>query len=228
LSTPSSTSSDKGTGPRIPRLGWLIAFILFVAIVAFAFQQWKRIPRGGGAPLDKYGNAPEFTLTDQTGQPVSLKDLKGKVWVADFVFTECKGPCPAVTGRMSEINQQLVTDKASGDVRLVTFTVDPENDTPAVLADYGKSVGADPKTWKLLTGPQSDMQRIISKGFFQALAQDKDGVPIHSTRFVVVDRDGVIRGFEDSLEPEAVQKVLLDIGTLLREPVSVNSGKTAQ
>ncbi|MEO8205357.1 MAG: SCO family protein [Chthoniobacterales bacterium] len=210
-------------GPRIPRLGWAIAFIVFVMVVAVAFQKMKHTTVAQGKPLDKLATVPEFVLTDQTGNKVSLQDLKGKVWVANFIFTQCKGPCPVITSRMAELNQEL--GNKHQDVKLISFSVDPENDTPEVLAAYGKTVSADPKNWKFLTGSQEDINKVVIKGLLQPLMKDPDGTPAHSTRFVVVDRDGVVRAFEDALGQESVQKLLLNIGALLREPVAVNSEK---
>ncbi|MEO6848079.1 MAG: SCO family protein [Chthoniobacterales bacterium] len=208
-------------GPRVPKFIWAGAFIVFVLVVFFGFRSMKVGIPTNGRVLDNYGAVPDFTLTDQTGKPVSLKDLKGKVWVADFIYTECKGPCPLITSRLQEVNQEL--DKSHKDVRLVSFSVDPENDTPQVLAEYGKSVHADPENWKFLTGTPAEIQHVVMDGLLQSLAKEPSGTPAHSTRFVIVDRNGNMRAFEDATTHEAVQKTLLDIGSLLRERTGVNS-----
>lgn len=116
---------------------------------------------------------------------------------------------------MAELNKKL--GKAGGAVELITFSVDPEHDQPAVLADYGLRLGADPARWKFLTGTQSDIQDIVSKGLLQPLMKEANGAPLHSTRFVMVDADGWLRGFQDGNDPEVVQKLLVDIGDLMRE-----------
>ena len=124
-----------------------------------------------------------------------------------------------MTSRMAELNQAL-GGKAK-DVELVSITVDPEYDTPEVLKEYGEQVGATPDRWKFLTGPKDQIETTVMKGFLQALSREPSGAPIHSTRFVLVDRDGWIRGFPDGNDPEIAQKLLMDIGDLLREAPSV-------
>ena len=120
---------------------------------------------------------------------------------------------------MAELNQAL-GNKAT-DVELVSITVDPEYDTPEVLKAYGEQVGASPNRWKFLTGPKEKVDTVVMKGFLQALSREPSGAPIHSTRFVLVDRDGWMRGFLDGNDPEFPQKLLMDIGDLLRESPSV-------
>ena len=95
----------------------------------------------------------DFSLTERSGKTVIKEDLLGKPWVACFVFTRCAGPCPRVSGQF----YQLQKDLKDLDFRLVTFTVDPKNDTPEVLARYAESVGADPEKWLFLTGDQNGL-----------------------------------------------------------------------
>jgi protein SCO1 len=190
-------------------------------LIAWAYTQFSADIRSRRvAPrLERLAPAPQFQFTAQDGTTVSNADLKGKVWVADFIFTRCAGPCPVMTSRMAEVNQAL-SGKAK-DVELVSFTVDPEYDTPQVLKEYGERVGASPERWKFLTGPKDQIEATVMKGFLQALSREPSGVPIHSTRFALVDRDGWIRGFLDGNDPELPQKLLMDIGDLLREAPSV-------
>ncbi len=204
--------------PRIPRLGWAVAFVVAMLLIAFAYSQFSGAVRSRStAPrLEKYAQAPQFQFTDQNGKSVSTEDLKGKIWVANFIFTRCAGPCPVMTSRMSALNQSLDDAK---DVELITITVDPEFDTPEVLKKYSQRVGGTER-WKFLTGPKDKVEETVSKGFLQALAKEEDGMPIHSTRFILVDRDGWMRGFQDGNDPEVVQKLLMDIGEVLREPSS--------
>lgn len=226
-SSPSSTSSkppasdESQAPPRIPRLGWVIAFLGITMLIAWAYTQFSADIRSRrvASRLERLAPAPQFQFTAQDGTTVSNADLKGKVWVADFIFTRCAGPCPVMTSRMAEVNQAL-SGKAK-DVELVSFTVDPEYDTPQVLKEYGERVGASPERWKFLTGPKDQIEAAVMKGFLQALSREPSGVPIHSTRFALVDRDGWIRGFLDGNDPELPQKLLMDIGDLLREAPSV-------
>lgn len=146
---------------------------------------------------------PDFKLTERSGKPVSRDDLKGKVWVAAFVFTRCSGPCPQVTATMARLQKEL--DLAnSPDVRLVTFTVDPDKDTPNELKEYAARYQADPERWLFLTGmPEADLHRLLHDGFkvtAQRAANPKAGDEFdHSSRLAVVDRQGNIRGYFDGL-----------------------------
>jgi protein SCO1/2 len=165
--------------------------------------------------LEKISQVPAFQLTDQTGKSITLEDLKGKIWAANFIFTRCKGPCPITVLRMQDLNTKL--KKVRGNVELVTFTVDPEYDTPEILKAFSEPLGADPASWKFLTGTPDAIQKIVVTGLLQPIAKEPDGTPAHSTRVVLVDGEGWLRGYQDGLDPEAVQKLMVDIGELLRE-----------
>jgi protein SCO1/2 len=225
-SSPSSTSSktqaeQSQSPPRIPRLGWAIAFLCLTALIAWAYMQFSAEiqARRIASRLERLAPAPQFTFTAQDGKTVSSEDFKGKIWVANFIFTRCAGPCPMMTSRMAEVNQAL-GNKAT-DVELVSITVDPEYDTPEVLKKYGEQAGASPDRWKFLTGPKEQVETVVMKGFLQALGREPSGAPIHSTRFVLVDREGWMRSFLEGSDPELPQKLLMDIGDLLRESPSV-------
>ncbi len=214
-SSSSSTGSDLPPRRGLPH-GALIVFLLVTVVVAFAYKSLKDVrPASTPAHLERVAPVPPFQLTAQDGRPFTGEDLKGKIWIANTIFTRCQGPCPVMTARMAELNKKLA--KVSDDVALVSLTVDPDYDNPTVLAEYGEKVGADPARWKFLTGPKDQMEALVVKGLLQPLAKEPDGTPAHSTRFILVDRDGWLRGFQDGNDPELVQKVLMDIGDLLRE-----------
>jgi protein SCO1 len=225
-SSQSSTSSkpppdESQTPARIPRLGWAIAFLGITMLIAWAYVQFNAEiqSRRVASRLERFAPAPQFQFTAQDGSAVSTADFRGKIWVANFIFTRCTGPCPLMTSRMAQLNQAL--QGKTKDVELVSITVDPEYDTPQVLRQYGEQVGAAPDRWKFLTGPKDQIDSVVMKGFLQALSKEPSGAPIHSTRFVLVDRDGWMRGFLDGSDPEVAQKLLMDIGDLLREAPSV-------
>lgn len=217
LSSHSFTLSEE-LPPRIPRLGWAIAFVVATAAMAFAFVTFKQSSDTQGRPsrLERYAKAPTFEFLAHDGTKLSSSDLAGKIWVANFIFTRCKGPCPMITSRMAELQQKLARSKST-DVKLISITVDPAYDTPEVLNAYASQVGADSATWKFLTGPKAQIENAVTKGFLQPLSEGKDDEPIHSSRFVIVDREGDIRSFPDGNDPEVVQRLLLDLGDLLRE-----------
>jgi protein SCO1/2 len=202
--------------PSIPRIGWIVAFLAAAGLIGLAYVSLKSMrPPALPSNLEKISKVPGFQLTDQTGKSLTLEDLKGKIWAANFIFTRCKGPCPITTLRMQELHTKL--KKARGNVALVTFTVDPEYDTPEVLKTFGEQQGSEPASWKFLTGTPDAIQKTVVDGLLQPLAKEPDGTPAHSTRIVLVDREGWLRGYQDGLDPEAVQKLMVDIGELLRE-----------
>ena len=156
-------------------------------------------PAASDAPLSE---VPAFTLTERSGEPVSKADLLGKVWVASFVFTHCSGPCPSVTGTMAKLQADLnLADHP--DLRLVTFTVDPDRDDPAALTKYAENFRAHPDRWLFLTGEDDQINALLRDGFHVHAAPAENPHPAagqefdHSTRLVVVDKTGQIRGYFD-------------------------------
>ena len=208
--------SDLPARSGIKPVFWVIAFAAAAALIGLAYVSLKNTrPAEPSAPLEKLAPVPEFTLNDQTGAPFGSTELKGKIWVANFIFTRCKGPCPLIITRMAELNGKL--KKIHDGVKLTSFTVDPEHDTPKALAAFGQNLAANPADWKFLTGSPEAINAIVVKGLLQPLAKEPDGTPAHSQRFVIVDGEGWIRGFQDGEDPEVVQKLMVDIGELLRE-----------
>jgi heme o synthase len=153
--------------------------------------------------------APDFTLTERSGKTVSRDDLKGKVWIASFVFVRCPGPCPAVTSTMARLQKELDL-KNKADLRLVTFTVDPEHDDPKELTNYANSRQADPERWLFLTGKsESELHALVTDGFkiLAKRSENPNEMFDHSTRLVLVDKAGMIRDYFDGMQarsgPEA-------------------------
>ncbi len=151
---------------------------------------------------------PEFTLVERSGNPATLSALRGRPWIADFIFTRCAGVCPAMTARMAALRTRL----AGTPVRFVSFSVDPGNDTPEVLARYAAAAGAGADWW-FVTGPMRDLHALSTEGFKLAAmenapgAETADGPFLHSSKFVLVDGEGAIRGYYDS-EDEAALRAL--------------------
>src|ERR1700675_3050639 len=114
------------------------------------------------ASLEVLGDIPQFELMAQDGQPFHSRVLAGKIWVADFIYTTCPGPCPRMTSQMREVQDAVLKIP---DVRLVSFTVDPAEDTPPVLAAYAKTHGASDSIWYFLTGPVSTLQMLDRDAF---------------------------------------------------------------
>jgi protein SCO1/2 len=163
------------------------------------------------APLPSYGRVPEFQLTAQNSQPFDSRVLSGKIWVADFIFTNCPGPCPRMTSQMKQV---LRATEDSPKVRFVSISVDPKRDTPDVLASYAQKFHADTSRWSFLTGPRDTIQH-LSRNVF--MLGDVDDTLQHSTRFVLVDGAANIRGFYDTSDPGSVPRLIGDIKSLLKQ-----------
>ena len=200
-------------GGRMRNLGWAGGFLLFVLAVTMGYSLWRGSERRDVAPLPVVRAVPEFALLDQNGQTVTLNDLRGQIWIADFIFTRCQGPCPLMTSRMLEMQRALAK---TPDVKLVSVSVDPANDTPEVLKAYAEANHADPARWKFLTGDKAVIEKLVTEGFMQHLAEE-NGEPVHGTMFLVVDGNGMVRSARMLEDPELIPKILMDTGNLLRE-----------
>jgi protein SCO1/2 len=156
------------------------------------------------------GRAPVFSLVDQDGLTFASSSLAGKVWVCDFIFTRCAGPCPLLTGNMVSL-QQALRDTS---VELVTFSVDPDYDTPEVLRAYARQWGADPTRWTLLTGEMATIQA-VAKAMLAAVEPAHGDQPIiHNTNLFIVDAEGNIRGPYAGQEPDSWKAVAADARAL--------------
>lgn len=162
--------------------------------------------------LPTFVDVPPFTLTAQDGTEFrSAEALKDKVWVADFFFTTCNGPCPRMSAQMKQIQHAT---EATPDVQLVSFTVDPAHDTPEVLAAYAKRFRYDPARWHFLTGPPAVLQT-LNQDVFQL---GGIGVKLdHSTRFLLIDRKGRLRGYYDTTDATTIRQLTEDIAKLRKE-----------
>jgi protein SCO1 len=200
-------------GDRMHRLGWAGAFLAFVLAVLLGYSMWRGSERRDVGQLPVIRAVPDFTLTDQDGKIVTKDDLRGKIWIADFIFTRCQGPCPLMTARMLEMQRALVK---APEIKLVSVTVDPEHDTPEVLKAYAAANKADPERWKFLTGDKAVIEKLVTEGFMQHLAEE-NGEPVHGTMFLVVDGNGMVRSARMLEDPELIPKILTDTGNLLRE-----------
>jgi protein SCO1/2 len=169
------------------------------------------------------GTLPDFALVDQDTEEFGSDELRGKVWVADFVFTRCPDMCPMLTSVMARVQRQLTGDPALEDVRLVSISVDPEHDTPARLAAYAEKHGADRGRWAFLTGPRQEIWLLSRDGFRLAVGEAPGSAeaPIfHSDKFVLADREGRIRGYYDALDQKAQLALMRDIRIVASEPAA--------
>lgn len=160
----------------------------------------------------------DFAFTDSNGEAVSKNDLLGSPWIASFIFTRCAGPCPKVAEAM-KILQRRYDGK---DVRFVTFTVDPKNDTPEVLAQFASFWEADPERWYFLTGDRDELYRLINTSFLMPVMEDPNPEPgfeiIHTTNVCLVDPTGRVVGKYNSTSDEEVSVLRRDLDVMLEQP----------
>ncbi len=161
-------------------------------------------------PLPSYGQVPAFALVDQDRAAVSDGTLRGHVWIADFIFTSCSGQCLLMTDRLAAL-QRAIREPA---LRFISFSVDPDRDTPEVLAAYAQQHGADAR-WRLLTGERAVIQRLSQDGFKLSAVPEDDSSIAHSTRLVLIDGTGEIRGYYEAGDAAAMARLRRDAARLL-------------
>ena len=183
---------------------WFSVLLIGALIVAFILEPPP-------ISLGVLGDVPAFSMVDSTGKKFGNDDLKGKVWVADFMYVHCTTQCPLMTHAMEKVQEHW---KGKG-VHFVSFTMDP-SDTPQELAKYAKDYGADPSTWSFLTGKSEDVTRLAKNGFKLAASQENSDF-IHSIRFTLVDKKGRIRGYYNSDDEDSLRKLNRDLWVLLAE-----------
>jgi protein SCO1 len=159
---------------------------------------------------------PDFSLTAVTVDgvtPLDLAALKGRVWVAGFVFTRCAGPCPLITENMAWLQGRLPAS-----VGLLSFSVDPDHDSPEVLSVYARRHKADPQRWLFVTGPKAELVRLVRDGFKLPVAENAQAAPgervTHAARLVLLDKDARIRGWYEGVERGAMDRLIRDAKSL--------------
>jgi protein SCO1/2 len=243
--------------PRLvsSKRAWLWGVVVVHVAVASAVGAWAVLGTRGvrlpfhsspvGDPsqatletLGTYGDVPDFALTERSGRPVARADLLGKVWLTTFVYTQCTETCPLQTARVARLQAEFANEP---DLVLVSITVDPERDTPAVLATYAERYGADPVRWWFLTGDKRAIYRLATEGFRLGVVDPDDptqprallqwlgpapafathgskGLVMHSSRFVLVDRQARIRAYHLPDDETSLDRLRRNLRTLLREP----------
>lgn len=219
--------------------GAALALAVGAAIVA-----WERLPTEIPTPkasapegLGDSGQVPDFSLTDRSGRRITLADLQGKVWLANFIYTRCTETCPLQSAEIARLQQEF---SGARDLRFVSITVDPQHDTPAVLAAYATRYHADPAQWLFLTGSKAAIYALAKDGFklgvsdggaAQAESAERlvgpspafashgsKGLIMHSARFVLVDRKARIRAYYPSDDPGSLTGLRQNLRALLDEP----------
>jgi protein SCO1/2 len=202
----------------------LTRFTFTLLILLYACNGSKSTPqtssasqqRSPSSSLNTFKAAPQFSGTNLTNAVFSSSQLQGKVWLAYFFFTSCGGPCPIVTANIATIQKDI----AGKPLHIVGISVDPDTDTPSVLAAYAKRYNADTTLWRMLQMPLDSVKSVAVQGFLlpQGDMQNAEHDPnLHSTRIVLIDKQGMIRGYFDGTDREALQRLRAGINELLAE-----------
>ena len=211
----------------------LIASLATTALIAVNVlahrQDRQRLDPLQAGEVPVLGHAPPFALTDHNANPIDLDELRGRIWIADFIFTRCSGPCLAMTRRMSRLQKKLA--EFSDEIRFLSVSVDPDHDSLQVLRQYADRHGIDTTTWRFATTPRTDLRRLVIEGFKLPLenTDNPQHAILHSDRFVLVDRESRIRGYYHGLAqtepdgtvlPDEMEQLVGDVKKLLAEHVS--------
>jgi len=193
------------------KLFWVIA-VSFL----FAFPILKSIKRQLPDPLPIIGSVPDFTFMNENGQPFGSNELKGKVYIANFIFTSCQTVCPNLLGKIKTVQHRMrgVIDRAA----IVSFTVDPENDSSEVLYAKAREMNANPNVWRFLRAPINDTKKLLVDGFKVPVGDKEYAGNVmdvaHSNKLVLVDQMGKIRGYY-STEKDDINKLMIDVGLII-------------
>jgi protein SCO1/2 len=205
------------------------SFWLLFWVIMFSYPIYRSINRTLPPPLPVYYTVPEFTLTNEFGKPFGSKDLKGKFYIVNFMFTSCPTTCPALMAKMDLVQKRIrgLGTKAA----IVSFTVDPKTDTPEVLYKYARKRHSNPFIWTYLTGPKPELEKVIIDGFKvpmgeKAEVQKQVGNEVvslydivHSEKLVLVDHLGQIRGYYGTEKVE-MDRMMIDLGLLVNNGFS--------
>lgn len=189
----------------------LLAFLIVSAVILAACGN-------GGFKADHNWKVQDFTYTNQNNETVSLEDLKGEVWLADFIFTNCDTVCPPMTYNLTLLQEKL-KEEGIEDYRIVSFSVDPEVDTPETLSEFISKYDADTSKWDLLTGYSQDhISQFAEKSFKSLVANDPNNDQVvHQTSFYLVNQEGVTVKSYGGYEEVPFDQIAMDIEALIKE-----------
>jgi protein SCO1 len=191
--------------------GWIRWVLLSLTVMIIFAVIVIRMADQSRAALPEYGAVPEFAFTNHFGEPITRADLNGKLHIVDFIFTSCPSACPVMSKYMAELYELY---KDSDKVRFLSFSVDPDTDTLPVLRQYAQRYGVDDDSWIFARGPIEEIKNLSEQGFMLPA----DGLPMgHSTKFVLVDENGNIRGFYDGMDWEKMEVLMAHVQALAKE-----------
>lgn len=195
--------------------------LLVISALLPAFVACERKAPQPSVLIGKYREVGEFEFTDQQSRPLRRKELEGKVWIANFIFTSCAAECLVLSSRFAELQRLFADEK---DLAFVSFSVDPQTDTPERLGQFAARWHADPEKWFFLTGETAEVDALVKNSFLLPLTRNPIEAGqlisekfIHSNRFAIVDRTGTVRGYVDGLQPESISTLSRIVVELLNE-----------
>jgi protein SCO1 len=192
----------------------LAGAVAVAVLAAGAVVLWPRKPNREPPPV--LATVPDFTMTDAAGRPfASASELRGRVWAATFLFTRCPTVCPLLAARVKKV--QDATTKLGDRFRLVSFSVDPDHDTPTVLAAFARTHGADPARWSFVTGDPAPIAAAMKIGLDRVPDAPPGEAIVHGTHIVLLDGEMQIRGYYDSSDDAALERLLADARLLTDE-----------
>lgn len=184
----------------------------------FSYPLIKSIQRQVPADLPSYSIVPHFEFTDENGKKFGSYDLSGKVYIANFLFTSCQTSCPLLLKKLQTVQHRMrgVIDRAA----IVSFTVDPENDTSEVLFAKAREMNANPGVWRFLRAPMADTKKLLVDGFLVPVGDRQIANSVmdiaHSDKLVLVDQQGKIRGYY-ATDTNGINHLMLDTGILINQ-----------
>lgn len=200
---------------------FLISFFILLAAVfmTYFYKETRVNPKKLPVVGEQGHKVRNFSFTNQEGQPVTQDAVKGKIFVVEYFFTTCKGICPKMNENMSKVYQAF---RGNDDVKILSHTVDPKKDTVAAMKEYSLRFDADPKQWAFLTGDKKELYDMARYSYLVTAVDDTATVDIasdfiHTDRFVLVDREGRIRGQYEGTKDATVNLLITDIKELLKE-----------
>jgi len=210
--------AGSAVGARIASLVGKPAFWVVFVLVGVGWPIARTVAIQLPPALPVLGTLPDFHFKNQYGQDYGADQLKGRIWVANFIFTRCPTECPRFTRQMFQLQHR---GRGLGQAfHLVSFSVDPEHDTPEVLLQFARQYRVSPRAWTFLTGDPEGIKRTVVDGLKVSMGRapdaDEDDLTaiFHGTHFVLVDAKMQIRGYYDSHEEDAVDRLLRDAGLL--------------
>lgn len=202
----------------------LLAILVFPSmaylLMTTGHNKFKKLPYLWPQSVNEKGDTvfqsiPSFSFTNQKGNIFSDKDLEGKIYVASFFFASCKGPCPKITTQLARVQEKF---KAVRDLKIISFTVDPQRDSVAALNDYGKKFMVNPNKWSLLTGDKKDIYELAMKGFFANAGEGNANDDFfHTENVMLIDKERKVRGLYLGTDPKEIDRLMDEIVVLLTE-----------